>query len=394
MKLPVCRIRSDHGTEFTNSTLENFLSDKGINHNFFAPHTPQQNGVVERRNRTLVEVARSMLNLANLPLYLWAGAVATACFTRNRCIINRRLNKTPYEAMNGRKPSIYFFHVFGAQCFVKNNKTQLNKFQPNADEAIFLGYSLRSKAFRVLNRRTQVIEENIDVSFEDHYIRNTEYKHVTTHIMESDAPPPGSPDIQVIYDVDIADLFCPIETTHLSERRSPPVSLAPEVISDSGPTPSTTNASTLNINLPPVEGESGNNSSNSNSTPTGAPQVEGESPTTVPTQEQEQPIPEFVDNNIFQNNDDEASEVRPPVQGESPSEDIHVQGEEHNNVEDIYSSAAVETLPRLHIWTRDHPPNQVFGNPSAGAQTRSSIDIQNECHFAAFFINHRAEDNQ
>lgn len=110
--LPGKRIRSDNGSEFTNGTIEKFLTEKGIDHNFPAPYTPQQNGVVERRNRALVEAPRSMLNFANLPLYLWAEAVSTTCFTQNRSIINRRLNMTPYEALNGRKPGISFLHVF------------------------------------------------------------------------------------------------------------------------------------------------------------------------------------------------------------------------------------------------------------------------------------------
>lgn len=132
-----------------------------------------------------------MLNFANLPLYLWAEAVSTTCFTQNRSIINRCLNKTPYEAMNGRKPTISFLHVFGCICFIKNNHYQLTKFQPKADEAIFLGYSAKSKAYRVFNWRTRVLEESFEVTFHDNFIRNSGQTHVRTHIMESDAPRSG-----------------------------------------------------------------------------------------------------------------------------------------------------------------------------------------------------------
>ena len=148
-----------------------------------------------------------MLNFVNLPLYLWAEAMSTACFTQNRSIINRRLNMTPYEAMNGRKPTISFLHVFGCRCFIKNNRDQLTKFQPKADEAIFLGYSSKSKAYRVLNRRTRVLEESFDVTFDDNFVRNSGPTHVTTHIMESDAPSPGSPNSQIIYKVDSESLL-------------------------------------------------------------------------------------------------------------------------------------------------------------------------------------------
>nr|GFC93648.1 retrovirus-related Pol polyprotein from transposon TNT 1-94 [Tanacetum cinerariifolium] len=86
--------------------------------------TPQQNRVVKRRNRMLVEAARTMLIFSRAPLFLWAEAIATACFTQNRFIIHRRFNKTPYELINGRKPDISFLHVFGALCYPKNDRAQ------------------------------------------------------------------------------------------------------------------------------------------------------------------------------------------------------------------------------------------------------------------------------
>ena len=101
IKLPVRKIGSESGTEFTNKLLKSFLVSKGIRHNFPARYTTQQNGLVERRNRTLAEAARSLLNFANLTLYFWAKAVAAACFAQNRRIICKHLNKNPYE---GKQP--------------------------------------------------------------------------------------------------------------------------------------------------------------------------------------------------------------------------------------------------------------------------------------------------
>lgn len=95
--------------------------------------------------------------------------ISTTRFTNNRSIINRRLNKTPYEAMNGHKPSISFLHVFGYCCFIKNNRDQLTKFQPKSNESIFLGYSTKSKAYRFLNCHTYVIEECFDITFDDNF---------------------------------------------------------------------------------------------------------------------------------------------------------------------------------------------------------------------------------
>ncbi|KAL7612527.1 hypothetical protein Lser_V15G09596 [Lactuca serriola] len=100
---------------------------------------------------------------------------------------------TPYEAMNGRKPSIYFLHVFGCRCFIKNNRDQLTMFQPKADEAIFLRYFAKSKAYRDLNRHTHVLEESFDVTIDDNFVRNSSLTRVTTQILESDAPPSECP---------------------------------------------------------------------------------------------------------------------------------------------------------------------------------------------------------
>nr|GFA06491.1 hypothetical protein [Tanacetum cinerariifolium] len=99
----------------------------GISHQVSSVRTPQQNGVVERRNQTLVEAARTMLIFSRAPLFLWAEAIATACFTQNRSIIHLRFNKTQYELINSRKPDISFLYVFGALCYPKNNREDIGK---------------------------------------------------------------------------------------------------------------------------------------------------------------------------------------------------------------------------------------------------------------------------
>nr|GEU76795.1 retrovirus-related Pol polyprotein from transposon TNT 1-94 [Tanacetum cinerariifolium] len=129
--------------------------------------TPLQNGVVERRNRTLVEAARTMLIFSRAPLFLWAEAIATACFTQNRSIIHRRFNKKPYELINGRKPDISFLHVFGALCYPKNDREDIRKLGEKGDIDFFIGYSADSCAYRVYNRRTKKIIETMNVSFDE-----------------------------------------------------------------------------------------------------------------------------------------------------------------------------------------------------------------------------------
>ena len=137
--------------------------------------------MVERRNRSLCDAAHSMLNFTALPLYFWAEAILSTCFTQNRTYINKRFSITPDEILNNRKPNVKFFHIFGSRCFLYNTKYQKNKFQEKADEAIFLGYSLNSKAYRVLNKRTKVIEESFDVTFDEDYIRKNKTPQIQSH---------------------------------------------------------------------------------------------------------------------------------------------------------------------------------------------------------------------
>ncbi|KAL8099662.1 hypothetical protein AgCh_032065 [Apium graveolens] len=160
-------IRSDNGTEFKNLIMEEFCKDHGIKQEFSSPGTPQQNGVVERKNRTLIEAARTMLDEIKLPTYFWAEVVQTACFTQNATLINKH-GKTPYEMVKKKKPNLKYFHVFGCKCFVlKTHPKQLSKFDLKADEGIFVGYPLSTKAFRVYNLRTRVVMESINLRFEN-----------------------------------------------------------------------------------------------------------------------------------------------------------------------------------------------------------------------------------
>ncbi|GJW53584.1 retrovirus-related pol polyprotein from transposon TNT 1-94 [Tanacetum coccineum] len=133
LKVPVRRIRTDNGTEFVNQTLREYYEKVGISHETSVARSPQQNGFVERRNRTLIEAARTMLIYAKASLFIWAEAVATACYTQNRSIIRLRHGKTPYELLHDKLPDLSFFHVFGARCYPTNDSENLGKLQPKVD---------------------------------------------------------------------------------------------------------------------------------------------------------------------------------------------------------------------------------------------------------------------
>nr|GFA10073.1 hypothetical protein [Tanacetum cinerariifolium] len=127
----------------------------------------QQNDVVERPNRMLIEAARTMLIYAKARLFLWAEAVANACYTQNRFLIRLRQGKTPYELLHNKTPDLSFLRVFGALCYLTNYSENLGKLQPKDDIGIFIGYAPTKKAFWIYNRRTRQIIETIHVDFDE-----------------------------------------------------------------------------------------------------------------------------------------------------------------------------------------------------------------------------------
>nr|GEW76851.1 integrase, catalytic region, zinc finger, CCHC-type, peptidase aspartic, catalytic [Tanacetum cinerariifolium] len=143
LQSPVIIIRTDNGIEFKNQVLKEYFDTVGISHQMYSVRAPQQNGVVERQNQTLVEVARTMLIFSRAPLFLWAEAIATA------------------------KSDILFLHVFGALCYPKNDHEDIGKLGAKGDIGFFIGYSADSCAYRVYNRQTKKIMKTMNVSFDE-----------------------------------------------------------------------------------------------------------------------------------------------------------------------------------------------------------------------------------
>nr|GEU29504.1 hypothetical protein [Tanacetum cinerariifolium] len=158
-------IKCDNGTEFKNKVMDDFCREKGIKREYSVTRTPQQNGVAERSNRTLIEAARTMLADFKLPITFWAEAVSIACYVQNRVLIVKPHNKTPYELFRGFKPALSFMRPFGCHVTILNTFDNLGKFDGKSDEGFFVGYSLNSKVFRVYNTRTRKVEENLHIGF-------------------------------------------------------------------------------------------------------------------------------------------------------------------------------------------------------------------------------------
>ena len=165
--VPILAIRSDNGSEFKNYTLNEFLSEEGIRHQYSAAYTPQQNGVAERKNRTLMDMARSMLAEFKTPLSFWAEAISTACHSSNRLYFRKGLNKTPYEILTGNKPNISYFRVFSCNCFYLIKGCRLPKFESKLLEGIFVGYGAESHTYRIYDKASWIIIESCSVVFEE-----------------------------------------------------------------------------------------------------------------------------------------------------------------------------------------------------------------------------------
>nr|GFB64350.1 Gag-Pol polyprotein [Tanacetum cinerariifolium] len=181
-------VRTDKGMEFLNQTLRAYFAAEGILHQTFVARTPEQKGVVERRNRTLVKAARRMLSAAKVPLFFWAEAIATACFTQNCYLVIPRHEKTPYDIINDQKPSVKFFYIFGFICYIVRDGENLDQMKEKGDECIFMGYSTQFLMFdELLNGSSKVVSKSSAVCSADAF---NQRKHHTTPLNNHTTPAP------------------------------------------------------------------------------------------------------------------------------------------------------------------------------------------------------------
>jgi transposase InsO family protein len=166
-ELKVKTIRSDNGSEFKNLQVKKYLKEEGIKHEFSAPYTPQQNNVVERKNMSLIDMARMMLGEYKTPERFWSEVVNTACHAINRLYLHRLLKKNSYELLIGNKPNVSYFRVFGSKCYILVKKGRHSKFAPKDVEGFLLGYDSNTKAYRVFNKSSGLVEVSSDVVFDE-----------------------------------------------------------------------------------------------------------------------------------------------------------------------------------------------------------------------------------
>jgi hypothetical protein len=160
-------IRSDRGGETMSRDFKEFYNRHGIKREYTIPRTPQQNGVVERQNRIVQQMSRSMMNEKNIGQTYWVEAIHTTVHVLNKSHLRPQSDKTPYELWYGRPASIKHFKVFGSKCYIKNNDENLGKYDGRADEGIFLGYAKNSKGYRCYNKRLHKMVDCIDIKFNE-----------------------------------------------------------------------------------------------------------------------------------------------------------------------------------------------------------------------------------
>nr|GFC50027.1 retrovirus-related Pol polyprotein from transposon TNT 1-94 [Tanacetum cinerariifolium] len=324
-----------------------------------------QNGVVERRNRTLVEAARTMLTFANLPLFLWAEAIATTCFTQNRSIIRKRFDKTPYELVNKRKPNIKFFRVFGCRCYLLSDYEDVGKLKAKGDIGVFVGYSKES-AFRIYNKRTRKIHKSVNVNFDDILEMASKQFSLEPGLSKlNETAKSSNPPVLKVSEAskkDLEDLFQDFYDEYFDSSK----------IMKS----STTNVETSNAELPShgdevfhevsesFQGESSSSSLNDD--------VQQSSKKVILPQTNTQ----MISNNMIPNGDEA-----------STSHNVF-----NKRLKDVYFDASTsfhdpsnvhtyyQPYPHEKKWTKDHPLYKIIGDPKSSVQTRGQL--ANSCLFS------------
>nr|GEY33742.1 hypothetical protein [Tanacetum cinerariifolium] len=362
----------------------------GISHQMSLVQTPQQNRVVEQRNQTLLEAARTILIFSRAPLFLWAEAIVTVCFTQSRSIIHCRFNKIPYELINGRKPDISFLYVFGALCYPKNDREYFGKLGAKGDIGFFIGYFADSCAYKVFNQRTKKIMETMNVSFDElsamdfkqrsskPMLQSMTSGQISSGLDLTYAPSnittqqPTEGELDLLFEAMYDDY---ISGQPSSAQRSVLVAQAYQVRQTT-----TISTSIADTALTPT---------NSSSQPTNFPNTsqdvdELNSQQQHAQQQGNQDLiqPEIVADNVSNAMFDANTFVNPF----STSSTCAAESSSSQNVDPSNMHMFYQLYPHEFQWTKDHPLEQVIGEPSRPVLTRNQLRSDcNMCIYALTF---------
>nr|GEU41271.1 hypothetical protein [Tanacetum cinerariifolium] len=351
--------RTNNDTKFKNQILKEYFDSVGISHQVSSVRTPQQNGVVERRNQTLVEAARTMLIFYHASLFLWAEAIATACYTQNP-IIHRRFNKTPYELINGRKPSTSFLHVFEALCYPKNDREDIGKLGAKEtmnvafDELLAMAFEQSSSKPGLQGMTSGQISSGLDLT----YALST----ITTQ-------QPNEPELDLLFKAMYDDY---IGGQPLTDPRTILAAQAPQVLQTL-----TTTTTTADTAPTPT-----NSSSQATNFPNTSQDVDELKTQQQHTQQQEnqallQPetIADNVPNAMFNGNTFVNPFATPSTSAAESSSSQHV---DPSNMHMLH-----QPYPHEYQWTKDHPPEQATEEPSRPVLIRNQLRSDGEmCMYA------------
>nr|GFC06809.1 hypothetical protein [Tanacetum cinerariifolium] len=358
-------VRTYKGTEFMNQTIHAYFAAEGIQHQTSVARTPEQNGVVERRNRTLVEAARTMLSATNVPLFFWVEAIATACFTQNRSLVIPRHEKTPYHIINEQKPSIKFFHIFGSVCYIVRDGENLDKMKEKGNECIFVGYSTQSRAYRVFNKRTRVIMESIHVNFDE----LPQMASTMASVQISSDPAPECQTMVLEHGSLSPGRNCQENVSHRDKTgtTSNELDLLFSLMFDellTGSTKVVSNSSAVSAADAPNQRQQPTTPLNNHSTPAPTCQTPPITTSVISSENIHQAEPHAENDEVV---DDEFINIfSTPVQDQGETSSRHV---DSSNMHTFY-----QRYPSEQRWTKDHPLEKVIRNPSQSVRTRRQLE--------------------
>ncbi|GJU76897.1 retrovirus-related pol polyprotein from transposon TNT 1-94 [Tanacetum coccineum] len=334
-------IRCDNRSEFKNKEMNQFCEMKGILRQFSVARTPQQIGVTERRNKTLIEAARTMLADYKLPTTFWAEAFNTASYVQNRVLVVKLHNKTPCELFHGRTPTLCFMRPFGCPITILNTIDHLGKFDGKANEGFFVGYSLNSKAFRVFNSKTRIVEEYLHIMFSENS------PNVVDSTKASDNAGQARKETEPVKDYILLSLW----------TADPPFSQDPKSSHNDGSKPSSNDRKKVDED-PRKESECNDQEKEDNVNSTNNVNDAGTNEVNVVGVKTSIKLP--VDLNIPALEDDSIFDFS------SNDEDDGVEADMNN----LDTTIQVSSIPTTRIH-KDHPLDQVIGDLQSATQTRN-----------------------